>query len=145
MPRKILLDTNILLDAAMLERPERTAALLLLEEVAYNQAQGFLCPLSLKDVYYILSKYSNEAEARGFIKNALVLFDTVTVDQELCIQAANSDEPDFEDGIVRACAETAGVDFIISRDAAAFRKSPIKRLSAEEYLRLFCDIEDIEL
>lgn len=56
-----------------------------------------------------------------------------------------SNEPDFEDGLIRACAEHVGVDYIISRDEAAFAKSPIKRLSPRQYLDEFCEVEDVEL
>lgn len=58
-----------------------------------------------------------------------------------CVCHALSDEPDFEDGIIRACAEAAGADFIISRDERAFARSPIKRLSAQEYIDLFVPTE----
>ena len=47
-----------------------------------------------------------------------------------------SDEPDFEDGIVRACAERWKADYIISRDEKAYANSHIKRVTAEEYLRI---------
>lgn len=57
------------------------------------------------------------------------------------MQHALSDEPDFEDGIIRACAEAAGADFIISRDERAFARSPIKRMSAQEYIDLFVPTE----
>lgn len=145
MKRKLLIDTNVLLDAAMAERPEHAQALLLLEEVGYNEAEGYLCPLSLKDTYYILTKYATEHDARAFIKAALDLFSVVKVDYALCRAAAFSNEPDFEDGIVRACAEAVPVDFIISRDEAAFSRSPLKRLSAAEYIDLFTGSEKIEL
>ncbi|MFR7797630.1 MAG: hypothetical protein ACLU37_05495 [Collinsella sp.] len=39
------------------------------------------------------------------------------LDQEACFTSAYSDELDFEDGCIRAMAERAGVDFIITRDA----------------------------
>lgn len=47
--------------------------------------------------------------------------------------------------MLRACAEHGGVDYIISRDEAAFAKSPIKRLSPRQYLDKFCEVEDVEL
>ena len=50
--------------------------------------------------------------------------------------ALHAGEPDFEDGLVRACAELNDVDFIITRDAAAFRKSRVRSVSAAEYLEI---------
>ena len=73
------------------------------------------------------------------------LFEAVPVDEPLCRVALLSDEPDFEDGVIRACAESAPVDFIVSRDEGAFARSSIRRLSAQEYLYLFCEVEEVRL
>ncbi len=145
MNRKLLLDTNILLDAAIEERPGCLAASLLMDEFFYESVTGYVSALSLKDVYYILSKYTDESAARRYVIALMDLFEIVPVDGALCRIAALSDEPDFEDGIVRACAENALVDFVVTRDAGAFGKSSLKCLTAQEYLDLFCDIEEVEL
>jgi predicted nucleic acid-binding protein len=144
MTTKLLLDTNILLDAAMSERPDWAYAVMLLQEFAYGRAEGFVAATSLKDVYYVLTKYSNEKEARKYILDAMELLNVISVDAATCQLAARSNEPDFEDGIVRACAENAQVDIIISRDEAAFKKSKVRRLSAKEYVDLFCDVVEVE-
>lgn len=145
MSRKLLLDTNVLLDVAMGERAGWAAATLLVDEFAYGQSIGYVSALSLKDVYYILCKYADEPSARAYVLAVMDLFEAISVDMGLCRIAAQSDEPDFEDGLIRACAEHAGVDYIISRDEAAFAKSPIKRLSPRQYLDKFCEVEDVEL
>jgi predicted nucleic acid-binding protein len=144
MTTKLLLDTNILLDAAMSERPDWAYAVMLLQEFAYGRAEGFIAATSLKDVYYVLTKYSNEKEARKYILDAMELLNVISVDAVTCQLAARSNEPDFEDGIVRACAENAQVDIIISRDESAFKKTKVRRLSAKEYVDLFCDVVEVE-
>lgn len=145
MSKKLLVDTNILLDAAMGERPGWAAAVLLMDEFAYSEAKGYVSAVSLKDVYYVLTRYSDEQSAREFVLAVMDLFEVVQIDATICRVAAMSNEPDFEGGIVRACAESVSVDFIISRDSKAFMKSSIKRLSAQEYLDMFCDIEEVTL
>lgn len=145
MSRKLLLDTNVLLDVAMGERAGWAAATLLVDEFAYGQSIGYVSALSLKDVYYILCKYADEPSARAYVLAVMDLFEVIPVDMGLCRIAAQSDEPDFEDGLIRACAEHAGVDYIISRDEAAFAKSPVKRLSPRQYLDEFCEVEDISM
>ena len=145
MSRKILADTNILIDIAQPDRPGHAAGLMLLDEVAYHEVELCVASSSLKDVYYILCKCSAETNARHYITQAIDVFTVLPVDESVCKIAANSDEPDFEDGIIRACAELAKVDFILSRDQAAFSKSPIKRLNAQDYLDLFCNVKTVEL
>lgn len=145
MNKKALLDTNILLDAAMGERPDRAHAIMLLDEIAYGRLEGYIAATSLKDAYFVLCKYADEAIAREFVEAALDLFNVIAVDDAVCRMAARSNEPDFEDGIVRACAEREGVDFIVSRDEGAFLKSSIRRLSAREYVSAFCEVEEVRL
>lgn len=145
MSRKVLVDTNILLDACMRERPDWAFAVLLMDEFAYEDVQGYIAAGSLKDAYYVLGKYADEEAARQLVLAVMDLFEVVPLDKPLCRMAALSDEQDFEDGLIRACAESVPVDFIISRDEKAFAKSPIRRLSAQEYIGLFCDVEDINL
>ncbi len=144
MPRRLLVDTNILLDAAMAERDGWAAATLLMDEFVYEEAVGYVSALSLKDVYYVLTKYADESAAREFVLAVMDLFEVVGVDGALCRLAALSNEPDLEDGIIRACAESIPVDLIISRDEKAFVRSPLKRLTAQDYLDLFCDVETVE-
>lgn len=48
----------------------------------------------------------------------------------------NSNEPVFEDGLIRACAELNGADFIITRGKDAFAKSKVRSVTAAEYLDL---------
>lgn len=145
MSRKLLVDTNVLLDAAMSEREGWAAAVLLMDEFAYGEATGYVSALSLKDVYYVLTKYAGEQQAREFVRAIIDLFEIIAVDGVACRIAAFPDEPDLEDGLIRACAESVPVDFIISRDKAAFTRSSIKRLSAKEYLDLFCAVEETSL
>ena len=145
MNRKLLLDTNVLLDVAIGERAGWAAATLLVDEFAYGASTGYVSALSLKDVYYVLSKYADEPSARAFIQATMYLFEVLPVNAVTCRTATHSDEPDFEDGLIRACAEHAGVDYIISRDEKAFAKSPIKRLSPQQYLDEFCEVEDVVL
>ena len=145
MNRKALIDTNILLDASMRERPEWAWAVMLLDEIAYGKLDGYIAATSLKDAYFVLGKYADEPTARDFVQACLDAFEVVEVDSAICRVAAVSNEPDFEGGIIRACAERAGVDFIISRDEKAFRKCAIKRLSARDYAELFCEVTEIDL
>ena len=126
------------------ERPEWPAATMLMDEFLYEDTKGYIAASSLKDCYYILSKYADEASAREYVLALMDLFEVVPVDATICRMAALSNEPDFEDGIVRMGAESVPVDFIISRDEAAFRRSRIKRLTAREYLELFTPMEEIE-
>lgn len=142
---KVLLDTNIILDIALAGRPEHAAALLLLDEIEMKEVEACICATSVKDAYYVLCKQYEERYVRAYLRALVDVVETLSVDAYVCLTALSSDEPDVEDGMVRACAERSAVDFVISRDQAAFRKSPVRRLSASEYVELFVPVEEVDL
>ncbi len=136
MSDRILIDTNIIIDMAVQGRPGHKAATRLAREVAAGHVEASICVTSLKDVYYVLTKHMGEVDARAFTRAAMDAFDLQAIDRSVCRQAIDSNEPDFEDGLVRTCAEQMGTDFIVSRDESAFSRSRIKRVDAAEYLEL---------
>ena len=145
MSRTALLDTNYLLDLVLAERPGHAAALMLFDEISLGELRALVCATSLKDAYYVASKYADEPSARKLVASMLEFFHIANVDEAICLSAISSNEPDFEDGIICACAEAAQVDFIISRDEGAFARSRLKRLSAQDYLDLFAEREETGL
>lgn len=134
--RRILFDTNILLDAIVEARPESEEAVAALRFCNGGGDLGFASSVSLKDVYYVLSKAKGEAFARIAIAELMDLLVIVPCGAEECALAAASNEPDFEDGLIRACAELNEVDFILTRDEKAFAKSRVRSVTCSEYLSI---------
>lgn len=145
MNRTALIDTNVLIDIAQPERPHHYDAFCLLDELEVNALKAYASSTSLKDVYYVLAKCAPEPRVRMYLQKLLDIIEIIPVDESICRLALASDEPDFEDGIVRACAELSGADFILSRDENAFRTSSVRRLSPAEYMELFVHSEKIGL
>lgn len=133
---KVLVDTNVLLDFLSLDRSahEQTAAALR-ACMESSDARVYVCAGSLKDAYYIYGRhYGSEKDARRkiqLVRNAFELLDLTSV---LVDQALASDEPDFEDGLIRAAAESVRADGIFSRDEGAFLGGSIRRMTAAEVI-----------
>ena len=73
---RILLDTNILLDAVSPNRPEQRETHRLLARCNGDGDVGIACALSLKDVYYVMRKRFDEPTARkavGWLTKLLVV------------------------------------------------------------------------
>lgn len=134
---KLLIDTNILLDFVIPDRPEADEAVQLLCSVFRNEHEGIVAAPSLKDFYYISHRYLSEQESRDWVRVFIRAFEIEDLDAEICSIALESDEPDYEDGCIRAIAERAQVDFIITRDETAFARSWVKSYSAKQFLALF--------
>lgn len=131
---RLLFDTNVLLDAVLPGRPERTETHEVLSLCNGGGDLGIACSLSLKDVYYIVSKRYDEHTARQAVEWLTKLLVIGPVSAEECLDALASNEPDYEDGLVRSCAELNDADFIITRDVDAFAGSPVRSLTSREYL-----------
>lgn len=132
----ILIDTNVLLDMVLSARPDSGDAQRLLEAGLKGKCKLSISASSLKDFYYITRRDLSEDVRRAWISFFLDVLHVLQVDSLVCRDAVDSDEPDFEDGIVRAIAESAGAVAIVSRDAGAFEGSLIRRLTASEVLSL---------
>lgn len=80
-----------------------------------------------------------EAAARGVVGLPMELFVIAPVGAEECELSLHAGEPDFEDGLVRAAAELNNVDFILTRDARAFKRLRVRAVTCAEYLELFAE------
>jgi predicted nucleic acid-binding protein len=130
----VIVDTNILLDLLVADRAHHETVTTLFAELHAHRVEVRLAATSLKDVYYITRKAAGAAAANAIIRALLDAMDVLAVDEACCRVAAASTEPDFEDGIIRACAEAAGADYLVSRDASAFRGSAVPRIGPAELL-----------
>ena len=141
---RILLDTNILLDSIIPNRPQHDEALALLKWCNGSGDYGFAAATSFNDAYYVLCRAYSEAIAREALENLLSLVAVAPVSAEECDRSLRSNAPDFEDGLIRACAELNGADFIVTRDRDAFAGGKVRSVTAKEFL-FTVDHEDKEL
>lgn len=135
MPR-LLFDTNVLLDAVVPTRPQSDEACEVLSRCNGAGDYGMASSLSLKDVYYILGKAMSEERARKAVGLLMGLVAIAPVGTEELDVALHSNEPDFEDGVIRSCAELNDADFIITRDKDAYAKCKVRSVTASEYLQI---------
>lgn len=132
--RRVLFDTNVLLDILDPNRPSSAYARLAMEYCNGGGDMGLVHAGQLKDVAYILRKKLNAAAARKAVSYLLDYFVVLPLENEATWLASKSDEPDFEDALVRAAAELNDVEFILTRDAAAFKSSMVRAITCKEYL-----------
>lgn len=133
---KVVADTNFLLDVMVPSRPFADDAVRVFDAMNNDRVEIAVCAGSLKDAYYIARRECTEEGNRAWISLFLDCFDVFPVDSLLCRAALASSEPDFEDGLIRVCAEWWGADYIVSRDRKAFADSGIPRIEAPDLLRV---------
>ena len=92
---------------------------------------------SLNEIYYALHRhYMSEPCARESIRDIAHVFDLVDLTGALVFDSLDSDEPDYEDGLIRAAAESLQVDALVTYDKKAFRHSAVPTVTAAQALAM---------
>lgn len=156
LPKKILLDTNVWLDAFDGSRPKSTESAALIERCVARSIDLLYAVGSVKDVFYLVEaslKRQVRAEGRAMTasqSSAVASYATACIDamceNAMAVGADASDvwlarkyqrvHSDFEDCLVLAAATRAEVDLIVTNDDALLRHSPIAALSSSDALAL---------
>ena len=137
---ELLFDTNAVLDfcCPTSERVRHDSVAKVVTQAFIDDVDAFVPIQSLNDAYYILRRMGRtHEEGLRAIKGVISVFLPVGLLEEHALAALESGEPDFEDGLIRAQAESLGVDAIVTADRAAFAKSAVPHMTAEECLLTF--------
>ncbi len=139
MPRdggnRLLIDTCVALDLLSAGRPQFQEANRVAELCNGGGDLGFITAGSIKDAFYVLCKICGNEMAREAVETLMGLFVVAPLAAEECDLSLRCNEPDFEDGLIRACAELNDIDFILTRDAAAFKGSKVRAMDCADYLK----------
>ena len=133
--KRVLLDTNILLDV-LLNRQEHlkvsSAVLKLLLEQKYR---GFVAATTLTNMYYIVRRVSGKPEeALTAVNKTLAWCAVAPVNGRGLDVARYSGMKDFEDAVQAAAASDFGIDMVVTRDKTGFLDSGLQVYSPEEFL-----------
>jgi hypothetical protein len=90
------------------------------------------------DIAYVLHRsYLAKEEAKVALERILTMFELLDGHPLDCMQAFESEMPDYEDALIAFAAQRQEVDFIITRNKKDFVASPIPALTPEEFVSLF--------
>lgn len=138
---KILVDTNIIIDALTGREPYREAA----EQIfllAANQAEDmYITASSATDIYYLIRKHlHNTDQAKKTMSKLYELFDILDVTSNDCQQALSSGVKDYEDAVISNCANRNQMDYIVTRNIKDYEFSKTRVILPNELLKLVsCD------
>jgi len=134
--KRILVDTNVVLDVLFDRQPHVTASAAVCAAVETGKAEGLLAAHAITTIHYLLSRQLGEAGAKHSLRAILKLFDIAPVDGSVLDQAIQSSGRDFEDSVTAAAAHASGCHLIVTRDPKGFRRSLPPALSPLEALPL---------
>ena len=131
---KILIDTNVVLDALLDREPFAQHATQIFALTEQSRLESYLCATTVTTVDYLLLQALKKSEARSALKRLIELFEIVPVNRPVIEAALRSKITDFEDAVLEQAAYLVGAQSIISRDAKDFKKSIVKVLDPAELL-----------
>jgi predicted nucleic acid-binding protein len=134
--KRILLDTNIVLDVLLERKPYVDASAVVWTAVETGGAEGMLAAHAVTTIHYLIRKEMGNAKSGRIVSAILRVFRVAAVDGEVIRQALELPVSDFEDAVTAAAAGLAGCEYIVSRDTRGFRGSSIPSLTPEAVMPL---------
>ena len=131
-----LLDTNVLIDVALGRPGLHEASGAVLTWSLNHPGSSLLAAHSLATFWDLIGRTAGPAKTREFIADLAEGMDIAAVDNQEVKRALALPLPDFEDALIAAAAESADATHIVTRNTAGFRKSPVKAVTPEEFVRL---------
>jgi predicted nucleic acid-binding protein len=134
--KRILLDTNIVLDVLLDRKPYVDASAAVWATVETGVAEGMLAAHAVTTIHYLVRKEMGNARSGRTVSAILRVFRVAAVDGVVIQEALELPVSDFEDAVTAAAARLAGCGYIVSRDPRGFRGSPIPSLTPEAVMPL---------
>jgi predicted nucleic acid-binding protein len=132
---KLLIDTNIILDALMNREPWAKSAQDIVLAIAEEKAEGCITASSFTDIHYLLHKHLRDKEqTKQALLDMLAIFNVLDVTGADCEKAFNLPMSDYEDALLAYCGKRHKVDWIITRDLKHYEGSPVKAVEPKEIL-----------
>jgi predicted nucleic acid-binding protein len=131
----ILLDTNIVIDLLASRKPFYAEAAELFTLADKKTIRLSVSALSIANTHYIVSKFTNDQQARKILRNFKVIVDILPLDDKVVDLALNSDFKDFADAIQYFTAIENDQKLIITRNKSDFKDSKIPFMTAAEYIK----------
>ena len=132
----VLIDTDVILDFFFDREPFAKFATEILNRCEEEKISGFTTPVIICNVYYLLRKTSNHQLITEKIKQLLNIIEITEMDEEVVLNALNSEFKDFEDALQNfAAIQNGKINIILTRNIKDFKKSKLAVLTPETYLK----------
>ncbi len=137
---RILLDTNIIMDALQERKPFDIEAKEILINAQNGEFDCWFTANSAADIFYLYSKARNTQSAKAALDFLFSNFRVISITHDDCKKALRLSINDFEDALVVVCAEKENIDFIITRDIEFLQaSSSVEIVSPKKFISKYID------
>ena len=135
--KKILIDTDVILDFFFDRKPYSDYSTIILSLCEQKQLDGFITPVIISNIYYLLRRTGRHEKVIEKIRQLLTITNVLQMDRLVIEKALNSEFKDLEDALQNfAAINYGGIEAIITRNVKDFKKSEIGVLTPESFVRL---------
>lgn len=133
---KILIDTNVVIDALTSREPWNESAEKIFIMAANNIVDMYITASSATDIYYLVRKYLHNVEvAKQIMGKMYSLVGILEVKEEDCVDALASPITDYEDAVVEQVARRAGIECIVTRNQKDYVAGCTKVFLPDDFIK----------
>jgi hypothetical protein len=133
---KALFDTNIVLDVALDRLRLAASSRAALTWGFEHPGRACLAWHSVATLAYFLGRQGGPSAVRPLVGELVARLEIAGGSDRELLRAIELPVADFEDAMIVALAESAGATHIVTRNLSDFRKSPVKAVTPEDFVRL---------
>lgn len=130
------MDTNVVLDVLARRDPHFVNSANVLAVIESGRASGYIAANTFTTIHYLLAKHLGPKKAAATLLDVSKLFRIEAVTHEILLQALSLGWKDFEDAVQAVCAVQCKADYLITRNLADFKNSPVPAISPAGFLAL---------
>jgi predicted nucleic acid-binding protein len=134
--RRILFDTNVVLDVLLDRQPYAEASAAAWAGVETGFSEGMLAAHAITTIHYLVRRERGNIKTRQVVSAILRVFGVAAVDGAVVQEALQLPFSDFEDAVTVAAARLAGCECIVTRGPKGFRGSPVRVITPEAVVPL---------
>lgn len=134
---KILVDTNIIIDALTSREPFRDDAEQIFMFAANRIEDMYITANSATDIYYLVRKHLHSTEqAKSVMSKLYELFYILDVTASDCKEALLTEMGDYEDAVISCCATRNQMDYIVTRNIKDYEKSKVRAILPNQLIKM---------
>lgn len=132
--KRVLFDSDVLLDVLAQRQSFVVASTQALNTVKQGQVQGYISGHAVTNIFYILRRQIGNEATKELLSRLLQHLQVVSVTDEVIRAALQSPITDFEDAVTSETAKAAGLKVIVTRNISDFIASSVPAMRPEEFL-----------
>lgn len=134
---KILVDTNVIIDALTSREPWNESAEKIFIMAANHTVDMYITASAATDIYYLVRKYLHNTEnAKQIMGKLYSLTGILEATGNDCLEALASPIKDYEDAVVVKVASRKDMHYIVTRNIKDYQAGNTKIILPDDFVKL---------